>query len=812
MAVVRQTNQTVDNRPAAMPAQSAAGATIDAFGGNGEALQRGAANLDRMASALSENVIRMKERDDAVARARDYGDFTNFATQTLQTFQQGEDMSDPLVQKKFKETLEAKRMEMLGSHRGGPNSKADLDARLSTFSSGTFNQALSIGVEQGNAKVKVQLGEERNVFVQQVSEDPSQFRAALEEYGMKVADYGRVLPEAERANLMKTAVQAGVMGVVDTMLSSPNGPREVNRLFTSNPDLMRQLEPAAQASIRKAVSDAAKYDKELSLKAKQIELEERRTAAAEFEARQKVRIAERELAIKEKAAKDGTQQMVPAGGAIVGKGPDGKVTELYKNPAASNSGPVKLGPNEALVGLGEDGKPAITLRNNAPNTSTSQTEGDKLRDRQSVFEEGAGRKMNEQELQKLAGVDRAETEADKKKAVINLFQAMTNKAPTEVQIAQALGMKVDPQAQTEDEKNRAALSLYEEATGEKPDKEMTATLLKMNPPGGKQTMQQKYDDWRKGFTTAGLPEPTDQEKREFFGIKGSEKQTPEQKVAEINALRVGRGQPELTDVQVEALLNIRAKDLTLAEKIAEAEKVNGGPLDRAERAKMGNFYLSPDEKALAASEKPKAAPAEQKPAAAAPAQPAATDDAPAAAEAKPKSTAKSPSIYDDIPLVYGIANVGRRKIGETPDAIAGGSAPEQVQAKERLNLASEELVNTLQYSPLNAQKERQDLEEKFGDTFAGSAVGSAKAAQQKLIAFDDYLGNRQRKAEEGAANQTLSEKDRLRHAYNADKLAQFREKLFGGLTVVRGPEDYDKVGVGEEYINAKTGSKKRRAK
>jgi hypothetical protein len=238
------------------------------FGSGGlEAAAGAAQQIAQAADSLIEAQGRIRERNDAVNRAREFLPFKSFGSESWTALQLTDDIANPVTVQKYRAMLDAKREEILSAHTGSANSRAALEVRLLEQQTEFMNAAGAASVTAGRKAVGDQLQVDLSGIASRVANDPSTFAVELDNWNQSVENMRPVLTPDEERLWLRQGPAVMVEAVIDTMLSQPDGDLEVQRLLSNTPALMGMMLPEQQVEVRKRI---------------------RMTAAANAEARNKV--------------------------------------------------------------------------------------------------------------------------------------------------------------------------------------------------------------------------------------------------------------------------------------------------------------------------------------------------------------------------------------------------------------------------------------------------------------------------------------------------------------------------------------------
>lgn len=240
--------------------------------------------LQRTADSLIEAQLRIQERNDAVARARDFLPFQAFGRESLTALQSTDDIANPTTVQKYRQMLDDKATEILTSHQGSEISRQALETRLLEQKLEFMDTAAVASTTAGRKAVQDQLGVDLGAISARVAADPTRFNEELDNWSKSLENMKPVLtPEEERA-WQRQGPAVMVEAILDGMLTQPNGDIEVQRLISSTPGLMALMEPAQQVEVRKRIqmvaqANAAERNKTYTLGRDQVLIQNGRVVA-----------------------------------------------------------------------------------------------------------------------------------------------------------------------------------------------------------------------------------------------------------------------------------------------------------------------------------------------------------------------------------------------------------------------------------------------------------------------------------------------------------------------------------------------------
>jgi hypothetical protein len=441
--VPREYGATVQAQPLQPQYQSARGADQTAFGTalDTRGFQQTAQAVEQIGNSLMQAQRKIQERNDVVARAREFGAFGEFATTTLTALQDTGDIADPRTVQTYRQNLDDKIAEMVGNHAGSEDSRAVLQSRLYEQRSSLLDQAAVTSAAAGRKAVTDQLGTELSKEAAVVGADPTQFTAAMARWNSKLDDFANALTPDEERMFRKQGPAAFVGASIDNILSQPNGDIEAMKLLQNSPGLMSFLSPPEQNALQQRI---------------------RVVASANAEQRNKV---------------------------------------------------ITLGPNQ--VAYRADG--SVVAK--GPYEAPPQTEGQKAME------------------------------------MLSLYAKLTNKTPTDAQIAQKFGMGT-------------------------PGKDLAA----------------EAQAFETEFTARLKHPPSPQQWEKFFGVaEGDKTKSLADRIPEVRALTGADGKP-LNDEQWKSIAAVhKDTSMSISQKLAHAENVLQRPLADNDMVTLGSFYNTPEE-------------------------------------------------------------------------------------------------------------------------------------------------------------------------------------------------------------------------
>ena len=182
--VVTEADSTPVDGPSAQLAAAAGNIHADQ-------LKQGSDAVAAIAAPINEAMGNIKRREDTIDRARKTREWTESATKIVQAAKDGSDLSLAEQQTKLNTDLAAERDRILGTHMGGGNSRASLEADFES-SFGTYAaQGAAEGVRIQKAIVTEMLSENLAPITAQALKEPGkipEYFAMWDKHVAKMAD------------------------------------------------------------------------------------------------------------------------------------------------------------------------------------------------------------------------------------------------------------------------------------------------------------------------------------------------------------------------------------------------------------------------------------------------------------------------------------------------------------------------------------------------------------------------------------------------------------------------------------------------
>lgn len=217
-----------------MEPQNVPAATPAAFGAElGQAEQQAGQMLANVGQELWASQQRVTNREDAIERVRDYGAFQSKAQQKLISLQTEGDLSRQDTVNGYREFVDKTRDEIVMQHRGSPESRMQLMAKLEEDRIGLIGNAAALSVKAQQDMMERAVGAGMNVLSGRAFESPASVPQLFEQMDRQLADIAPGLtPEQEaqfkmagRAKIAGSAVESlvtrGAFDDAERILSMP---------------------------------------------------------------------------------------------------------------------------------------------------------------------------------------------------------------------------------------------------------------------------------------------------------------------------------------------------------------------------------------------------------------------------------------------------------------------------------------------------------------------------------------------------------------------------------------------------------------
>ena len=201
---------------------------------------------------LQQAADRSFTRQDAIQRAKIASSFDAFAADSLAQLETERDISDLDTVREFGQMLSAKQQELLSSHKGSADSRAQLAVRLederARFSGEIAGRSLRAQAEIADQY----MNEQQNKLVNSVYDDPSSYEVAVAAWNNEVAEMSGVYrPGQERALQIGGAaelVKSAAQGLLD------RGAYDESESFLSREDIQPLLTPDSRRQFRTRIT------------------------------------------------------------------------------------------------------------------------------------------------------------------------------------------------------------------------------------------------------------------------------------------------------------------------------------------------------------------------------------------------------------------------------------------------------------------------------------------------------------------------------------------------------------------------------
>jgi hypothetical protein len=166
----------------------------------------------------------IQTREDVVNRSKDYSNFQTEIGTEWQRVQDEEDLTNPNTISKFNAFLEQKRVEVIGNHVGSADSRADLDAKL-TSQAGAFERAAVSTLRSSQIEfLQNQFGDELNPILAGVQDGSIDIDDAFGKVTAIGLDKESGLPKPMFMDMMDSANSAIAMAGINKHLAVGDWP------------------------------------------------------------------------------------------------------------------------------------------------------------------------------------------------------------------------------------------------------------------------------------------------------------------------------------------------------------------------------------------------------------------------------------------------------------------------------------------------------------------------------------------------------------------------------------------------------------
>lgn len=239
--VVTEADSTPVDGPSAQLA--AAAGTIHA-----DQLKQGSDAVAAIAAPINEAMGNIKRREDTIDRARKTREWTEAATKIVQAAKDGSDLSLAEQQTKLNTDLAAERDRILGTHMGGGNSRASLEADFES-SFGTYAaQGAAEGVRIQKAIVTEMLSENLAPITAQALKEPGKIPEYFAMWDKHVAKMADGMDSVDEISQIQAGRSAIVLSSLEAFTSRGNY-LEAKKLIDENPSIMQELDAKQQRSV-----------------------------------------------------------------------------------------------------------------------------------------------------------------------------------------------------------------------------------------------------------------------------------------------------------------------------------------------------------------------------------------------------------------------------------------------------------------------------------------------------------------------------------------------------------------------------------
>lgn len=755
------TQATQPQRPVYGDPNAARGAFTSPIGQLAEAGEQ----LQRTADSLIEAQLRIQERNDAVARARDFLPFQAFGRESLTALQATDDIANPITVQKYRQMLDDKAAEILAAHSGSEVSRQALETRILEQKLEFMDTAAVASTTAGRKAVQDQLGVDLGAISARVAADPSRFTEELENWSKSLENMKPVLtPEEERA-WQRQGPAVMVEAILDGMLQQPNGDIEVQRLISSTPGLMALMEPAQQVEVRKRIQMVAQAN------------------AAE---RNKTFVLGRD------------QVLTNTRGEVIARGPvspppKSKAQEVAETLGLAQAFGLNVDQNmlSKLLGFGDLKETQTTKWQEFERLYAERSNGEKPS--KEIFLEfhgldTAGPKTVEQTISEIQAVRAKNRQAALTDEQLNILQGIGKSDKPFAQKVTEIEAVVGPLSREE----LAKLGGFAVPASEQPKLDPKDYLLVFS------TLSARY----------GAGETTPEEDRIYeASVTGFVE--PPQIVDQTRGVVV-QGEPRILPDYVQRALqarNYRIPTATSPELFASPSEAGAQPQPGQGAPQPGAAQPQPGQQGAIPPAQPGQRPgptveaAQQQPAIQPQAAPAAPQAEPAQAE--PTFTPEA-TLYEQAPLLTGpVATVGPQ-IGRAPIPGLAGSFPKETQAQASFNLAVQELISAIRdaryYNPTEETRLREEVD------VEGSLWDNTARFQNHILGIDDALQRRADNALKTVQNERTTRDERRKAIEVLNAIENFRRILLPPR--VNTPEEealFLRDNPGKRYLTPKPG-------
>jgi hypothetical protein len=226
------------------------------------------ASLAQLGTEVAGAMTRIRDRNDAVARAKAENDFATFHMDSFSSLQTTADIADEQVLAGYGDTLRARQQEILANHKGSADSRAALEERLERERGRYLGQAIAASQAAGLAALEETAG----AYIRRATEavrsgtlSPEMgFRQVVDDLSDKADGFTpQQLQQQLRAtavNILSTAVERPLMG---------GDFDEAERLLERNPSAVELLGQKEHDRIRNRISTARQESTKIVREAQQ---------------------------------------------------------------------------------------------------------------------------------------------------------------------------------------------------------------------------------------------------------------------------------------------------------------------------------------------------------------------------------------------------------------------------------------------------------------------------------------------------------------------------------------------------------------
>lgn len=232
--------------------------TPEMFGGGQTATQAGTV-LDDASDRIGKAALRIRGREDAVARARDYGKYDEEAMAELRRLETEDDISKTATVASYATFLKKKYDEILLSHAGSADSKAALAAKLEARRSQMVGMASGLAYEKQKALVASEFDKRLSSITAAAQSNPAGINDFIRNIDDEIADLAPGLSPEQETEFRARGRDELAKSVVESFVSRGDW-KGAKEILDEMPGVKEMLTPAAQRSIGTAIAAAEKAE------------------------------------------------------------------------------------------------------------------------------------------------------------------------------------------------------------------------------------------------------------------------------------------------------------------------------------------------------------------------------------------------------------------------------------------------------------------------------------------------------------------------------------------------------------------------